>query len=425
MTLSLLWHEYRERVGPEGYGYSRFCELYRRWEGQLEVWMRQVHRAGEKLFVDYAGQTVEVADRASGEVRSASIFVATLGASSFSYAEATWSQGLEDWIGSHVRAFAALGGVPEQTVPDNLKSGVKSPCRYDPEVNRTYADLAEHYGVAVVPTRVRKPQDKAKVENAVLQVSRWVLARLRNEQFGSLRELNERIYALMAALNDRPMRAMKASRRELFEQIDRPALRALPATPFELSVWSKARVGPDYHVEVHGHYYSVPYQLVGKQLDVRATARMVEVLDGGKRKAAHPRSPRRGVHTTTTEHMPKAHQQYLAWTPPRLVAWATKTGPSAAALVEQIMLARSHPQQGFRACLGIMHLAKTHGEQRLEAACTRALAVGSLSWRGVKSILTAGLDREPSPAPVTSEPITHDNVRGADYYADVSPPEVA
>lgn len=425
VTLSLLWQEYRERVGPEGYGYSRFCELYRLWEGQLELWMRQVHRAGEKLFVDYAGQTVEVVDRASGEVRSASIFVATLGASNFSYAEATWSQGLDDWIGSHVRAFAALGGVPEQVVPDNLKSGVKSPCWYDPETNRTYADLAEHYGVAVVPARVRRPKDKAKVENAVLQVSRWVLARLRNEQFGSLRELNDRIAVLMAELNDRPMRAMKASRRELFEQIDRPALRALPSTPYELSTWSKARVGPDYHVEVDGHYYSVPYRLVGKQLDVRATARMVEILDSGRRVAAHARSPRRGVHTTTTEHMPKAHQEHLAWTPPRLVAWAQKTGPSAAALVEQIMLARCHPQQGFRACLGIMRLAKTHGEDRLEAACARALAVGSLSYRGVKSILTVGLDRDPTPTPVATEPISHDNVRGADYYADSSPREVA
>lgn len=425
VTLALLWQEYRERES-EGYGYSRFCQLYRAWEGQLEVCLRQQYRGGEMLFVDYAGQTVEVIDAQSGEVREAAIFVAALGASSYTYAEATWSQDLGDWIGSHVRTFAALGGVSELVVPDNLKSGVTSPCRYDPDVNRTYAELAEHYGVAVLPARVRKPRDKAKVESGVLQVSRWILARLRNERFFSLPELNARIAALLVELNERPLRVLRVSRRELFEQLDRPALRPLPPQPYEMAEWKKVRVGPDYHVELEGHYYSVPYQLVKKQLDLRATAQMVEVLDGGKRVAAHRRDRRRGRHTTLAEHMPKAHREYLEWTPPRLIRWAEKSGPATAELVEQIMLSRAHPQQGFRACLGIMRLGKTYGAERLEAACRRALAVGGLSYKSVRSILANGLDQEPLEESAEAASIEHDNVRGASYYqAEGRPEEVA
>jgi transposase len=415
VTLALLWQEYRER-DPKGYGYSRFCELYRAWEGQLDVCLRQQYRAGEMLLVDYAGQTIEVIDHKSGEVREAAIFVATLGASSYTYAEATWSQELGDWIGSHERAFAALGGVPELVVPDNLKSGVTSPCRYEPDVNRTYAELAEHYGVAVVPARVRKPRDKAKVESGVLQVSRWILARLRDERFFSLGELNSRIAELLVELNERPLKVLRVSRRELFEQLDGPALRPLPAGPYEISDWKKVRVAPDYHVELEGHYYSVPYQLVGKQLDLRVTAQMVEVLEGGKRVAAHRRDRRRGRHTTLPEHMPKAHREYLKWTPTRLIRWAKKSGPATAGLVEQIMLSRTHPQQGFRACLGIMRLGKTYGGERLEAACRRALAVRGLSYKSVRSILASGLDQEPLEEPCEVAPIEHGNLRGASYY---------
>lgn len=415
VTLSLLWQEYREDH-RDGYGRSRFCELYRMWEGRLEVSLRQAYKAGEKLFVDYAGQTVGVVDRASGEVREAQIFVAVLGASSYTFAEATWSQDLKDWIGSHVRTFEALGGVSELVVPDNLKSGVTSPCRYEPEVNRTYAELAEHYGVAVVPARVRKPRDKAKVESGVLQVERWVLARLRNQQFFSLRELNSCISKLLVELNDRPLKVLGVSRRVLFEQIDRPALGALPQQPYELSEWSKARVAPDYHVEFQGHYYSVPYQLIKKQLDLRVTARMVEVLDRGKRVAVHRRNRCRGRHTTVSDHMPKAHQSYLEWTPPRLIRWAKKTGPATAELVEAILLSRSHPQQGFRSCLGLMRLGNGYGAERLEAACRRALAIRGLSYKSVKSILKSGLDREPLLETGETAVIEHDNVRGAGYY---------
>jgi len=415
VTLSLLWQEYRERE-PDGYGYSSFCQLYRSWAGQLDVCLRQQYRGGEMLFVDYAGQTVEVIDPCSGEVREAAIFVAVLGASNYTYAEATWSQDLDDWIGSHVRTFSALGGVSELVVPDNLKSGVTSPCRYEPDVNRTYAELAEHYGVAVVPARIRKPRDKAKVENGVLQVSRWILARLRNEQVFSLRELNVRIAELLVELNDRPLKVLKVSRRELFEQLDRPALRPLPRQPYEPSEWKKVRVAPDYHVEFEGHYYSVPYQLVKKQLDLRATRQAVEVLDRGKRVAAHRRDRQRGHHTTIAEHMPKPHREYLEWTPTRLVQWAAKTGPAAAGLVEEIMLTRAHPQQGFRACLGVMRLGQTYGAERLEAACKRALAVGGVSYKSVRSILANGLDGEPLEEAIERAPIEHSNVRGGSYY---------
>ncbi len=424
VTLSLLWQEYRERH-CDGYGRSRFCQLYRIWEGTLDVCLRQDYKAGEMLFVDYAGQTVAVIDPQSGEVLEAQIFVAVLGASNYTFAEATWSQDLEDWIGSHVRTFEAIGGVSEIVVPDNLKSGVTSPCRYEPDVNRTYEELAGHYGVAVVPARVRKPRDKAKVESGVLQVERWILARLRNETFFSLRELNASIAKLLVELNDRPLKVLGISRRELFEQVDRPALRALPPQPYELSEWKKVRVAPDYHVEFEGHYYSVPYQLVKKQLDLRATAQTVEVLDRGKRVAAHRRNPSRGRHTTITEHMPKAHQAYLEWTPPRLIRWAGKTGDSTAELVETIMLSRSHPQQGFRACLGLMRLGETYGAERLEAACRRALAIQGLSYKSVKSILKNGLDGEPLPELVEIAPIEHDNVRGAVYYRAESSEEMS
>ena len=420
VTLSLLWQEYREGE-PEGYGYSRFCELYRAWEGHLDPCLRQDYTGGEKLFVDYAGQTVTVHDAATGESREAAIFVASLGASNYTYAEATWSEGIEDWIGAHVRTFGFLGGVSELIIPDNLKSGVTSPCRYEPDVNRTYAEMAEHYGVAVVPARIKKPRDKAKVESGVLQVSRWILARLRNEKFFSLRELNDRIRGLVADLNGRPLKVLGISRRELFEQVDRPALRPLPPAPYEHADWKGVRVAPDYHVELEGHYYSVPYQLLRQQLQLRVTAHMVEVLHKGKRVAAHRRDRQKGKHTTLPEHMPKAHQAYLEWTPTRLVQWAEKTGNATAELVAAILSSRLHPQQGFRSCLGLMRLGERHGAVRLEAACQRALLIQGLSYKSVKSILDHGLDQQPLAEPEGAAPIQHDNLRGAAYYRGGDP----
>jgi transposase len=417
VTLSLVWQEYRERC-PEGYRYSRFCDLYREWRGKLDLCMRQVHRPGEKLFVDYCGTTVPVVDAGSGEVREAQIFVAVWGASSYTFAEATWSQGLADWIGSHVRAFEFGGGLTDLVVPDNLRSGVSRACRYEPELNPTYHDLAVHYGVAVIPARVRKPRDKAKVEAGVQLVERWILARLRHRTFFSLAELNEAIRELLGPLNERPFRKLPGSRRSQFESLERPALRPLPTERFLYAEWKKARVHVDYHVEVDGHYYSVPYQLVSQQLDVRVSAKTVECFARGKRVASHLRSFRRGAHTTQSEHMPRPHREYAEWTPERLVRWAHKAGPSVAGLVETVMATRAHPQQGFRSCLGVMRLGERFGGERLEAACRRALTAGAASYRSVRSILLTGLDRQEAPPaePPATLPSAHENLRGAAYY---------
>jgi len=416
VTLRLLWEEY-QAVHPEGYRYSRFCELYQQWRGRLDLPMRQEHKAGEKLFVDYAGLTVPVLERATGELREAQIFVAVQGASNYTFAEATWTQGLEDWIGSHVRAFEFFGGVSSVVVPDNLKSGVNRPCRYDPDLNATYHEMAVHYGVVVLPARVRRPRDKAKVEVGVQVVERWVLARLRDRTFLSLGELNAAIRELLRLLNERPFQKLPGSRRELFEQLDRPALQPLPAQRYTFAEWRKARVNVDYHVEVLGHYYSVPYRLVGQQVDVRLSGSTVELFCRGKRVASHRRSERRGHHSTVVEHMPKAHRDYAQWTPERLVRWAAKTGPAVAEVVETVLASRAHPQHGFRPCLGILRQGQHYGEERLEAACRRALAIGSPSYQSVRSILEKGLDREPLAEPAqTALPLEHGNVRGAAYY---------
>ena len=416
VTLMLLWQEYKAIHG-EGYQYSWFCRHYRAWCGQLDRVMRQEHHAGEKLFVDYAGHTAEIIDRATGEIREAQIFVAVFGASNYCYAEATWSQQLPDWIGSHVRAFAFFGGVPEIVVPDNLKSAVTRAERYDPDLNPTYQDLARHYGVAVIPARVRKPRDKAKAEAGVQVVERWVLARLRNRQFFSLAELNATIAALLVELNQRPFKKLPGCRASQFEAIDQPALKPLPAQAYEYAEWKKARVHIDYHVEVHGHYYSVPYQLGKQQLDVRLTQHTIECYHRGQRVASHVRSELKGRHTTLPEHMPKAHREYAEWTPKRLIAWAGKTGVATAAVIEQVMAQRLHPQQGFRSALGIMRLSKQYGDERLEAACRRAQHIGACSRKSIESILRNGLDRQQVLIPLNSSPIDdHEHIRGADYY---------
>jgi transposase len=416
VTLLLLWEEYKEGH-PDGLQYSQYCEHYRRWAAQLRPSMRQVHRAGERCFVDYAGQTVPVVDPRSGEERTAQVFVAVLGASHYCYAEATWTQSLPDWIGSHSRALRYFGGVPELLVPDNLASGVTRAHRYEPVLNPTYRDMANHYGTAILPARVRKPRDKATVETAVQLVERWILARLRDRQFFSLAELNTEVARLLEDLNTRPLRVLPGNRRSQFEQIDRPALQPLPVQPYVFAEWTHARVHVDYHVAVAGHFYSVPYTLIGQQLDVRLTAHTVEVLRRGVRVASHARSHDKGRHTTAAEHMPVAHREYAEWTPARLIEWAGKTGPSTAGLVEILMARRAHPQQAFRACLGIMRLGKTYSDERLEAACTRALQIGAHSYRSLESILRRGLDQQELPldAPSTPSP-AHDNLRGPDYY---------
>jgi transposase len=416
VTLFLLWQEYKA-THPTGYGYTWFCTRYQAWAQKVDVVMRQDHRAGEKLFVDYAGQTVPVHDPRTGQVRQAQIFVAVLGASSYTYVEATWTQSLPDWIGAHARAFSFFGGVPALLVPDNLKSGVTQAHRYEPDLNPTYQELAAHYGIAIVPARSRKPRDKAKVESAVLVVERWLLARLRQQQFFSLAELNVLLRTLLLDLNQRPFQKLPGSRWDLFAQLDRPALRPLPATPYEYAEWKKARVNIDYHIEVEGHYYSVPYQLVRHQLDVRLTAQCVECFYKGKRVSSHRRAFVKGQHTTLSEHMPPAHRHYAEWTPERLVRWAQKTGPATAQLIATILASRAHPLQGFRSCLGIMRLGKTYGPERLEAACQRALLLQAYAYKSVASILRHGLDQQPLTPERVSPPLPlHANIRGPHYY---------
>lgn len=416
VTLMLLWEEYRAEHA-DGYGYSRFCDLYGEWRKGVTATMRQTHVAGEKLFVDFAGDTVPVIDGLTGEIRAAHVFVAVLGASNYTFAEARWSEGLADWIGAHVDALAFLGGVPKLIVCDNLKAGVTAACRYEPGINRTYQDMAAHYGTSILPARVRRPRDKAKVENGVLIVERFILAHLRNRQFFSLEELNQAIRELLDELNARLMRKLGASRREFFEALDRPALKALPDEPYQYAEWKKCRVAPDYHVDLHGHLYSVPHALIREVLEARMTGTTVELFHRGKRVASHARSALRNRHTTIAEHMPSSHRRYAEWTPARIASEAERIGPATAGLCAAIMRAKPHPEQGFRACLGILRLAKSYGDERLEAACRRGLDIGATTYGSIASILKSGLDRayreegaaEPSP-------IRHANIRGGGYY---------
>jgi transposase len=416
VTLELLWQEYKA-AHPDGYQYSWFCERYREWAGKLSVTMRQTHTPGEKLFVDYAGQTLPIIDGLTGEIRPAQLFVAVLGASNYTFAEATWTQQLPDWIGSHVRSFEFMGGVTEILVPDNLKSGVKHPSYYDPELNPTYRDLAQHYGITVLSARSRKPRDKAKVENGVLVVERWILARLRHQRFFSLAEANRAISALLTDLNQRPFKKLRGCRHSAFIELDRPALKALPVDRYQYAEWKVARVGIDYHVEIVEHYYSVPFKFARQQVDVRFTAITVEIFHRGSRIAAHARSSLKHKHTTIDAHMTPAHQQVGGWDSKRLLDWAQKIGPHTHATVENMLGSRRHPQQSYRACLGVLRMGKDYSNSRLEAACSRALAINAANYRSVSSILKNGLDKQSQiEATQTTLPLTHSEVRGPEYY---------
>lgn len=415
VTLQVLWEEHRA-VHPDGYGYSRFCELYRAWEARLSPTMRQSHVAGERLFVDYAGTKLEVVDAATGELRTAQLFVAVLGASSLTYAEATWTQGLSDWIGSHTRAFSFIGGVPAMVVSDNLKSGITKACFFEPAVNRSYAEMAAHYDTAIVPARPYKPRDKAKVEVGVQVVTRFVVAKLRHRRFDTLSSLNAAISDLITTLNERVSRHLGASRRALFEQVERSALKRLPAEPYVFAEWKACKVGLDYHVEVAKHYYSVPHQFLRETVWVRITMRTVEVFHRGKRIAAHLRTSSNHKHTTVREHMPSSHRRFADWTPERIRRSAGEIGRNTGTLVEIILTERTHPEQGFRACIGILRLEKTWGRDRLEAACERAIAIGARSYGSVVSILKNNLDRHQPATPTDGPVIAHDNIRGPTYF---------
>lgn len=417
VTRALLHEEYKAQH-PDGYGYTRFCQLYRAWKSELDLVMRQEHAPGEKLFVDYAGQTMPVTDPETGEVSQAQIFVATLGASNYTYAEATRTQTLPDWTGSHVRTFEYLGGVPEIIVCDNLKSGVAKACRYEPELNPTYHDLAMHYQVAVLPARSGKPRDKAKVEAGVQMVERHVLAPLRSRTFFSIEELNEAMRPLLDKLNERPFQKLEGSRQSLFDELERPALRPLPAHPYSYREWHRKLAGPDYHVEIGGHHYSVPHRYARKRIDVCCSEHVVEMYRRGERIASHVRSEEVGGKTTVTEHMPPSHRYLAELTPERLVRWAAQIGPEAARLVRAVLATERALDQKQRTCRGILRLGRAYEPERVEAACRRALAIGGLSYRSVQSILEHGLDKKPLPGADAPEeaPIEHDNIRGAGYY---------
>ena len=416
VTLQLLWEEYRESQ-PDGYGYSRFCELYQRWSRTQDVVLRQEHKAGEKMFVDWAGPTVPIHGVGAGETRAASLFVAVLGASTYTFARAALGQHLANWIECHIEAFEYFQGVPKLIVPDNPRTGVDRACRYEPDLNRTYHEMSAHYGAAIMPARPYKPRDKAKVENAVLIAERWVLAALRHHKFFSLAELNDAIATLLERLNHRPFRKREGTRASLFEILDRPALQALPASRYVMAEWKTVRASIDYHVEIDRHYYSVPYQLAGQQLEARFTAATVEIFHAGKRVASHARSSSPYRHTTVKEHMPKSHQAHLEWTPSRLIHWAETVGEATAMVVRTVLEKKPHPEMGYRACMGIMSLGRAYSHARLEAASRRALELGACSYQSLKSILKRSLDRQTSlpMEPERSGP-RHENVRGAHYY---------
>ncbi|MGH8847843.1 MAG: IS21 family transposase, partial [Polaromonas sp.] len=411
VTLQLLWIEYKA-THPDGYQYTQFVERYRAWEAVLEPVLRHEHKAGEKVFVDYAGQTLSIVDRQTGELREAQLFVGVLGASNYTFAEVTWTQSLPDWIRSHVRMYTFFQGVPAITVPDNVKTGVRHACYYEPDLNRTYLELGQYYGTTIIPTRVAKPRDKAKVETGVQIAERWLLAPLRNHTLFSLSEANEEIAHRLHALNRRPFQKLEGNRATLFETLDRPALLSLPAVPYSYAEWKKARVNIDYHIEVGRHYYSVPWQLLRVEVDVRLTATTVEVFHHSQRVAVHVRGTRVGGHTTEASHRPLSHQKHLEWTPSRMIRWGQSVGAATGTLVQRIMESKQHPEQGYRACLGLLRLSKQYSPERLEAAAFRALRSGTHTYRSVRSILEHSLDRVPiDEQTALALPEQHENLR--------------
>jgi transposase len=423
VSLDLLWQEYRVDH-PDGYLLTQFREHYRRWCQKLSVVMRQSHRAGEKAFVDYSGTGLCLTDPKTGEKRPTQLFVGVLGASSYTYAEATLTQSLPHWLMSHVRMFEFFHGVPEVLVPDQLRSAVKDPCLYDPGINLSYHDLAVHYGTTVIPARPRKPRDKAKAEVAVQVAQRWIVAVLRNRTFYSLQELNAAIGECLLKLNARRMRHLGKSRLELFESLDRPALQRLPATRYEFCEWKKATVNIDYHVEFDKHYYSVPHTLIQSEILIRATGATIEILHRGARVASHTRSFVRGKYTTDPAHRPPGHRAHAEWSPERLIAWGASLAPSVGSLVEAILRDKSHPEQGYRACLGVIRLEKKYGKERLSQACAKALELRSPAYATLKSMLERGQESVPLPnRPKPRDPLPEQlswlasqHVRGKDYY---------
>ena len=414
VTLRLLWEEYRRNQPEDGYRYSQFCEYFRRWRRAQSPTMRFEHKAGEKAFVDWAGATLRWTDGKTGSEQKAYLFVAVLGASNYTYAEVFRDMSLPSWTRAHVGAFEWFGGVPALIVPDNTKTAVTRPCRYDPELNPTYQQLAEHYGTAVLPARVKKPRDKAKAENAVQNASRWIVAALRDQQFLSFGQLRQAVRTKLGELNDRPFSKMEGSRRSVFEHQEAPALKPLPGTPFNFGVWRKASVYIDYHIQFDSHYYSVPYRYVGQQIDVRLTDSCVEAFHDGLRIAAHPRSFVRGKASTLPEHRTQAQRQMIEQSAEDLVCQAESIGPRCAEALREIQGSYPHAEMSFRGCQGILRLARRYSRERLEAACSRALEHGICRYKTVRNMLENR--REGSDPQKLPPPIKHRNIRGGSYY---------
>jgi transposase len=417
VTLQLLWQEYKEAY-PNGVMYSQFCDHYLKWRKLRNISMHQIHKAGEKIFVDWSGETMYVTDRNTGERKPAYIFIGVLGASDMIYAEAFSTEKLDSWISAHVNMFNYFQGVSQIIVPDNLRTGVKKPCFYEPEIHPTYLEMANHYGTAIIPARVRKPKDKPLAENGVLIAERWIIAKFRNQTFFSFYELNRTIRTTIEDINNKPFQKMEGSRRLLYENIDKPALLPLPVEPYELAIWKHARVNIDYHVEYEGKLYSVPYQLIGQEVDLRITEKAIEIIHKGKRVAVHSRlHGKNREYSTVSEHMPEKHKKAAEWTPERMIKWAGTVGPNTAELVTKIMEIHKHPEVAFRACMGIIRLSDKYTATRVENASCRALKNRSISYKSVESILKSGLDLLPQEEPKEMPPVTHHNIRGIKYYS--------
>jgi len=416
LTLQLAWEEYRQ-VHPDGYGYSRFCELYGRWRRKQDVVLRQNHTPGEKGFVDWAGRTIPIQDPQTGEVCVAALFVMVLGASNYTYAEATLDQQMAAWLGCHIHAFEYFQGVPKLLIPDNTRTGVSRACRYDPDLNPTYQEMAMHYGIGVVPARPYRPRDKAKAEAGVLVAERWIIAALRHRTFFRLEDVNHAIRELLEKLNHRPFKKRNGSRASVFEKVEHAALLPLPTERFDMSQWSYARVNIDYHIAFDHNFYSVPYSLVHERVEVRSTPTTVEIFHKGQRVASHPRGRGKDQAITQNEHRPKSHQAHLQWTPSRMVHWAEQIGPHTARLIERILSERPHPEMGYRSCLGIIRLADRYSSTRMEAAALRALESNACRFKSVESILKNSLDQQPfTQLPALPPPPPHDNIRGGEYF---------
>ena len=415
VSMMILWEEYRQ-AQADGYGYSRFCDLLRGFERRLTPVMRQQHVAGDKVFVDYSGKRIGIVDPTTGEIREAEIFVAVLGASNLTYAEATWTQKLADWTAAHIRMLRFFGGAPRLLVPDNLKSGVNKASFYDPEINRTYGAMATHYSIGVLPARPYKPRDKAKVEAGVRFAQSWILGRLRHQTFFSLAECNAAIMLAMQQMNDRPMRKIGVSRRELFEQIERGALQSLPDEDWEFAEWRRARVNVDYHIEAHDFLYSVPDRLISAEVDVRVTARIVEIFHRGKRVSVHQRRYIGTRHSTDPDHMPSSHRHYAEWTPEWFLRWGSKIGPNTEGLIAAVLARRKHPEQGYRICLGILHHYRGVTPTRAETVSARALELGALTSKSIASLLSRKPDKSAVKDGAQCTLFDHANLRGPGYY---------